>query len=170
MKGRLKEHYIHHNNNTYKLYDEDKKTCLMIANRKLSILNTVFDIYDNKDHIGTLKSNFIRSYYILKKNNSELVSILYKKFCMTRKIKVKVSPEFMVFNSEKSYYDPYLGEYCLDYNNDRVTKSSYKNFIIINEDGSTVLQFGKTGDNTFIMDNTDMLTTIQAFSICLSQF
>ncbi len=55
----------------------------------------------------------------------------------------------------------------LDFNK-RVTRESVKNFQIIDDKDNLILQFGRGGDNAFIMDFKYPLSPIQAFGICLT--
>jgi hypothetical protein len=62
--------------------------------------------------------------------------------------------------------------FCLNFGG-RVTVASVKNFQLSPDDepGSpVVLQFGKSGDETFTCDFRWPLTPLQAFAICLSSF
>lgn len=64
-----------------------------------------------------------------------------------------------------------VGAYVLNFNG-RVTMASVKNFQLVSPDDhdTVVLQFGRTGKDTFTMDFQYPLTPLQAFSICLSSF
>ena len=64
------------------------------------------------------------------------------------------------FNSEHQTY-------LLDFNK-RVTRESVKNFQLVDEKDNIILQFGRCGDNVFIMDFKFPLSPIQAFAICLT--
>jgi tubby-related protein 1 len=57
--------------------------------------------------------------------------------------------------------------YLLDFNK-RVTRESVKNFQLGDEKDEVILQFGRKGDNSFIMDFKYPLSPLQAFGICLT--
>lgn len=63
------------------------------------------------------------------------------------------------------------GAWCLNFNG-RVSKASVKNFQLVAEDNQEhiILQFGKTGEDTFTMDYAWPMNALQAFTICLSSF
>ena len=64
-------------------------------------------------------------------------------------------------------WDKELGCFLLNFNG-RVSHSSRKNFQLVMVDEKVVMQFGKRGKNTFILDWGWPLTPIQAFGIALA--
>lgn len=64
-----------------------------------------------------------------------------------------------------------VGAYVLNFYG-RVTMASVKNFQLVSPDDhdTVVLQFGRTGKDTFSMDYQWPLSPLQAFAICLSSF
>ena len=64
-------------------------------------------------------------------------------------------------------WDKELGCFLLNFNG-RVSHSSRKNFQLVTVDEKVVMQFGKRGKNTFILDWGWPLTPIQAFGIALA--
>jgi tubby-related protein 1 len=57
--------------------------------------------------------------------------------------------------------------YILDFNK-RVKKQSVKNFQLIDENDSIILQFGKSTESSYVMDFTYPLSPLQAFAICIT--
>jgi tubby and related proteins len=70
-----------------------------------------------------------------------------------------------------SFPSSQVGAYVLNFNG-RVTMASVKNFQLVSPDDhdTVVLQFGRTGKDTFTMDYRWPLSPLQAFSICISSF
>jgi len=73
-------------------------------------------------------------------------------------------------NKSPSWNDK-IGAYCLNFSG-RVTKPSVKNFQLVTNENQQyiVMQFGKTGKDTFTMDYQFPLCPLQAFLIALSSF
>ena len=59
--------------------------------------------------------------------------------------------------------------WCLNFNG-RVTVASVKNFQLVADQDTVVLQFGKVGKDCFTMDYHYPISAFQAFAICLSSF
>ena len=61
--------------------------------------------------------------------------------------------------------------WCLNFNG-RVSKASVKNFQLVSDADQEhiIVQFGKTGEDTFTMDYQWPCSALQAFSICLTSF
>ncbi len=77
---------------------------------------------------------------------------------------------FLMINKPPKWNEQ-VGAYVLNFSG-RVTAASVKNFQLVSPDDHdrVVLQFGKTGRDTFTMDFQWPLSPLQAFSICLSSF
>mmetsp|Transcript_30530 Transcript_30530/g.58792 ORF Transcript_30530/g.58792 Transcript_30530/m.58792 type:complete len:481 (+) Transcript_30530:314-1756(+) len=79
----------------------------------------------------------------------------------------------IALQNKRPVWDPQSKGYCLDFRG-RVTAPSVKNFQLVtcNANGDAgsrvVLQFGKCGDDSFVLDFCHPLTPFQAFGICLS--
>lgn len=80
----------------------------------------------------------------------------------------------IALKNKKPVWDPVTKGYCLDFRG-RVTEPSVKNFQLVactgNDDqgtGRVVLQFGKNGPDSYVLDFSHPLTPAQAFGIALS--
>lgn len=71
--------------------------------------------------------------------------------------------------NKKPFYNRNSNIFWLNFNG-RVTVPSVKNFQLVEEgiEDNVVLQFGKIGDDAYIMDYTWPMSAAQAFGICLS--
>jgi len=77
---------------------------------------------------------------------------------------------YLLINKPPKWNDQ-VGAYVLNFYG-RVTMASVKNFQLVSPDDhdTVVLQFGRTGKDTFSMDYQWPLSPLQAFAICLSSF
>jgi len=81
-------------------------------------------------------------------------------------------PIFTLFSHKVNTYPPkQAGAYTLNFHG-RVTEPSVKNFQMVEKDGdrTTLVQFGKTGRDTFALDFRYPISPFQAFAMCLTSF
>lgn len=90
---------------------------------------------------------------------------------MLAKFKAGYVQEMVTLINKPPKWNDQVGAYVLNFNG-RVTMASVKNFQLVSaEDQETVLlQFGRTGKDTFTMDYQWPLCPLQAFAICVSSF
>lgn len=90
---------------------------------------------------------------------------------MQSRLKAGYTQDMVLMINKPPKWNEHVGAYVLNFNG-RVTMASVKNFQLVTaEDHETVLlQFGRTGKETFSMDYQWPLSPLQAFSICLSSF
>eukprot|EP00730_Choanoeca_flexa_P018989 TRINITY_DN9261_c0_g3_i2.p1 TRINITY_DN9261_c0_g3~~TRINITY_DN9261_c0_g3_i2.p1 ORF type:complete len:411 (+),score=59.43 TRINITY_DN9261_c0_g3_i2:130-1233(+) len=88
---------------------------------------------------------------------------------LVQRVKVKQTDNILTMTNKKPQWDNQLKAYMLDFHG-RVTQASVKNFILVHDSNPDyeILQFGRTGPDTFSMDLQHPMSLVQAFGICLS--
>jgi hypothetical protein len=90
---------------------------------------------------------------------------------MQEKVKCGHTQDMVLMINKPPKWNTQVGAYVLNFNG-RVTMASVKNFQLVSPDDhdTVLLQFGRTGKDSFSMDFQWPLSPMQAFAICLSSF
>ncbi len=90
---------------------------------------------------------------------------------MVAKFKAGYIQDMALLINKPPKWNEQVGAYVLNFNG-RVTMASVKNFQLVSPDDHDriVLQFGRTGKDTFSMDYAWPLSPLQAFAICMTSF
>jgi len=87
-----------------------------------------------------------------------------------RKNQVIIAKDSVDLETKLPEWNDDVGSLVLSFRKKRVTCASSKNFILIQEDGKQILQFGKVRPNRFNLDFRSPMSPLQAFGIALSAY
>jgi len=153
--------------------------------------NLIIRMSHDNSYVGIMKSNYKDTRFVCTvPNNSENIAILYtlgennhdlmkiilgdnRLFSSNELIPQynRRNKEIIVLKSKEAIYNDAVSGYVLDFKG-QIARASVKNFQIIDDNDSIVLQFGRVGENMFNIDvlEDNPLTILQAFIISLSVF